>query len=144
MKRNKSYYENVDCERNWVLIDAKDQILGRLATTISDIVRGKNKPTYTPSINMGDFVVVINADQVSVTGNKETDKFYYRHSGFPGGLTETSLGEQRSKDSRKIILSAVKGMLPKGRLGRTLLTKVKVYSDSSHPHDAQLNIKGEK
>ena len=92
MKRNKSYYENVNCERNWVLIDAKDQVLGRLATTISDIVRGKNKPTYTPSINMGDFVVVINSDSVAVTGSKESDKIYYRHSGFPGGLTETSFG----------------------------------------------------
>ena len=141
MKRNKSYYENVNCERNWVLIDAKDQVLGRLATTISDIVRGKNKPTYTPSINMGDFVVVINSDSVAVTGSKESEKTYYRHSGFPGGLTETSLGEQRAKDSRKIILNAVKGMLPKGRLGRTLLTKVKVYTDSNHPHEAQLNTK---
>ena len=92
MKRNKSYYENVNCERTWVLIDAKDQVLGRLATTISDIVRGKNKPTYTPSINMGDFVVVINSDSVAVTGSKESDKIYYRHSGFPGGLTETSFG----------------------------------------------------
>ena len=144
MKSQSSYYEKGDDSREWSLIDADGQVLGRLASKIANVLRGKNKPTYTPSVNMGDFVVVINSDKVVVTGKKETDKFYHRHSRYPGGLTSVSFKEQVAKDSTKVILSAVKGMLPKGRLGRTLLTKVKVYSGSEHPHQAQLShTKGE-
>ena len=144
MKSQSSYYEKGDDNRQWSLIDADGQVLGRLASKIANVLRGKDKPTYTPSVNMGDFVVVINSDKILVTGKKETDKFYHRHSGFPGGLTSVSFKDQVAKDSTKVILSAVKGMLPKGRLGRTLLTKVKVYSGAEHPHEAQLShTKGE-
>ena len=140
MKREyKSYHATKadEVKRNWVLIDAKDLILGKLAVRIADTVRGKNKPDFTPSMDTGDFVVVINADQIRVTGGKETKKKYYRHTGYPGGLKVDTYEELKAKGADRLIMAAVKGMLPKNRLGRKLRTKVKIYSGSEHPHIAQ-------
>ena len=127
-----------DIQRDWYIVDADKKTLGRLASEIAQVIRGKKKPFYTPNLDMGDFVVVINAEKVSVTGNKEEQKKYFSHSGFPGGDKETSLSSLRSKQPEKIIYNAVKGMLPHNRLGRQLLTHLKVYKGSSHPHAAQL------
>lgn len=124
-------------ERNWVLIDAKDQILGRLAVEVASILRGKTKPTFTPSVDMGDFVVVVNAEKVRVTGKKLTDKVYSRHTGYPGGLRQETLGQVLAKHPERAVERAVKGMLPKNKLGRQLFTKLKVYVGPSHPHEAQ-------
>lgn len=138
MKQQKSYYAKpTDIERKWYIVDATDKILGRLASEVAGVLRGKNKATFTPSVDVGDFVVVINSDKIKVTGAKETDKKYYHHTGYPGGIKETSLAAQREKDSSKIIYSAVKGMLPSNRLGRQMLKKVKIYTGAEHPHDAQ-------
>jgi large subunit ribosomal protein L13 len=138
MKKQASHYATNDTiTKNWVLIDATDQILGRLAARVAKIARGKEKPDFTPSMDTGDFVIVINADKIRVTGKKLTDKVYYRHTGYPGGLKETVLKDQLSKDSTKVIMDAVKGMLPSNKIGRAILKNVKVYSGSEHPHDAQ-------
>ncbi len=126
-----------DRERNWVLIDAEGKNLGRLATQIATILRGKNKPTFTPHCDVGDFVVVVNAEKISVTGNKRNDKKYYRHSGYPGGLKERTLSEMLAKRPEEVIRKAVKGMLPRNRLARKQLTKLKVYAGPEHPHAAQ-------
>ena len=123
--------------RNWYIVDADGQILGRLASEVAQIIRGKKKPFFTPHMDMGDFVVVINAEKVKVTGNKERDKSYFRHSGYPGGVTQINLRKVRQKFPEKIITNAVKGMLPHNRLGRKLLTHLKVYSGELHPHAAQ-------
>ena len=123
--------------RNWYIVDADGQILGRLASEVAQIIRGKKKPFFTPHMDMGDFVVVINAEKVKVTGNKEKDKTYFRHSGYPGGVTQINLRKVRQKFPEKIITNAVKGMLPHNRLGRKLLTHLKVYSGELHPHAAQ-------
>ena len=123
--------------RNWYIVDADGQILGRLASEIAQIIRGKKKPFFTPHMDMGDFVVVINAEKVKVTGNKERDKSYFRHSGYPGGVTQINLRKVRQNFPEKIITNAVKGMLPHNRLGRKLLTHLKVYSGELHPHAAQ-------
>ena len=123
--------------RNWYIVDADGQILGRLASEIAQIIRGKKKPFFTPHMDMGDFVVVINAEKVKVTGNKERDKSYFRHSGYPGGVTQINLRKVRENFPEKIITNAVKGMLPHNRLGRKLLTHLKVYSGELHPHAAQ-------
>ena len=123
--------------RNWYIIDADGQILGRLASEVAQIIRGKKKPFFTPHMDMGDFVVVINAEKVKVTGNKEKDKTYFRHSGHPGGVTQINLRKVRQKFPERIITNAVKGMLPHNRLGRKLLTHLKVYSGELHPHAAQ-------
>ena len=123
--------------RNWYIIDADGQILGRLASEIAQIIRGKKKPFFTPHMDMGDFVVVINAEKVKVTGNKEKDKTYFRHSGYPGGVTQINLRKVRQNIPERIITNAVKGMLPHNRLGRKLLTHLKVYSGELHPHAAQ-------
>lgn len=123
-------------QRNWFVVDAEGVTLGRLATTVAATLRGKHKPTYTPHVDTGDFVVVINADKVRVTGNKETQKNYYRHSMYPGGLTTTSLKEMRAKFPERIIESAVRGMLPGSNLGRQQLKKLKVYAGPNHPHEA--------
>ena len=123
--------------RNWYIIDADGQILGRLASEVAQIIRGKKKPFFTPHLDMGDFVVVINAEKVKVTGNKERDKSYFRHSGYPGGVTQINLRKVRENFPEKIITNAVKGMLPHNRLGRKLLTHLKVYSGELHPHAAQ-------
>ena len=123
--------------RNWYIVDADGQILGRLASEIAQIIRGKKKPFFTPHMDMGDFVVVINAEKVKVTGNKERDKSYFRHSGYPGGVTQINLRKVRQSFPERIITNAVKGMLPHNRLGRKLLTHLKVYSGEVHPHAAQ-------
>ncbi|WP_313792224.1 50S ribosomal protein L13 [Fundicoccus culcitae] len=126
-----------EVERNWVLIDATDVPLGRLSTVVASILRGKNKPTYTPHVDTGDFVVVINADKVILTGNKAEDKMYHRYTGYRGGLKSISAGELREKNSRKLIELSVKGMLPDNRLGRKQFTKLNVYSGAEHKHEAQ-------
>ena len=123
--------------RNWYIVDADGQILGRLASEVAQIIRGKKKPFFTPHMDMGDFVVVINAEKVKVTGNKERDKTYFRHSGYPGGVTQINLRKVRQNFPERIITNAVKGMLPHNRLGRKLLTHLKVYSGELHPHVAQ-------
>ena len=123
--------------RNWYIVDADGQILGRLASEIAQIIRGKKKPFFTPHMDMGDFVVVINAEKVKVTGNKEKDKTYFRHSGYPGGVTQINLRKVRQVFPERIITNAVKGMLPHNRLGKKLLTHLKVYSGELHPHAAQ-------
>ena len=122
---------------DWYLIDAKNQILGRLASQAAQLLRGKNLPNFTPHMDMGNFVIIINADKVKVTGNKESDKTYFRHSGYPGGVTEINLKKVRKEQPDKIINDAVKGMLPQNRLGRKLLTHLKIYSTELHPHKAQ-------
>ena len=127
-----------EINREWFIVDAEGQTLGRLASEIAQIIRGKKKPFYTPHMDMGDFVVVVNAEKVKVTGNKEKDKSYFRHSGFTGGVTQISLLKVRQDFPERIITNAVKGMLPHNRLGRQLLTHLKVYSGTEHPHAAQL------
>ncbi len=126
-----------DIERKWYLIDAEEKILGRIASKIATILRGKHKPSYTQHLDTGDFVVVINANKVKVTGNKYNDKVYKSYSGYPGGLKERTFKEMMKKSPEKIIFSAVKGMLPKNKLGRKMLKKLKVYSGSEHLHAAQ-------
>jgi large subunit ribosomal protein L13 len=134
----KTYVANPqDRERNWLIVDAEGQTLGRLATQIADALRGKRKPTYTPHIDTGDFVVVVNAEKVAVTGNKLDQKRYYRHSGYPGGLRSRTLREQLDRRPTEVIRTAVKGMLPRNRLARQQLTKLKIYAGPEHPHDAQ-------
>lgn len=126
-----------EIERQWFVVDATDQTLGRLASKIAPILKGKHKPIYTPHLDCGDFVVVINADKVRVTGRKLDQKMYHRHSGYPGGLTSITLRSQLARFPERVIQSAVKGMLPKNRLGRRMMKKLKVYASDSHPHQAQ-------
>jgi large subunit ribosomal protein L13 len=124
-------------ERNWLVVDATGQTLGRLATQIADALRGKNKPEYTPHVDTGDFVVVVNAEKISVTGNKRANKKYYRHTGYPGGIKERTLNDMLERRPEEVIRIAVKGMLPKNRLARRQITKLKVYAGPDHPHVAQ-------
>jgi large subunit ribosomal protein L13 len=124
-------------ERNWVLVDASGKTLGRLATRIADTLRGKRKPEYTPHIDTGDFVVVVNAEKIAVSGNKREQKLYYRHSGYPGGLRTRTLEEMLERRPEEVIRLAVKGMLPRNRLGRQQLRKLRVYAGPEHPHEAQ-------
>jgi len=124
-------------ERNWLVVDATGQTLGRLATQLADTLRGKRKPEYTPHCDVGDFVIVVNAEKVEVTGKKRSDKLYYRHSGFPGGLRTRTFEEMMARRPEEIIRLAVKGMLPRTRLGRAQLRKLKVYAGPEHPHVAQ-------
>jgi len=126
-----------EIEREWFLVDAEGQTLGRLATRIADTLRGKGKPRYTPHVDTGDFVVVVNAEKVAVTGNKLDDKRYYRHSGYPGGLRSRTLREQLDRRPEEVIRKAVKGMLPRNRLSRAQLRKLKIYAGPEHPHVAQ-------
>jgi large subunit ribosomal protein L13 len=126
-----------DRERNWLLVDAEGQTLGRLATQIADALRGKRKPTYTPHVDVGDFVVVVNAEKIAVTGTKLRDKMYYRHSGHPGGLKKRTLSDMLQRRPEEVIRLAVRGMLPKNRLARKQLTKLKIYAGPEHPHEAQ-------
>jgi large subunit ribosomal protein L13 len=126
-----------DRERNWLLIDADGQTLGRLATQIADALRGKRKPIYTPHVDTGDFVVVVNAEKISVTGNKLQAKRYYRHSGYPGALRSRTLQEMLDRRPEEVLRLAVKGMLPRNRLARKQLTKLKIYAGPEHPHAAQ-------
>ena len=134
----KTYYAKPnEVERAWVLIDAENQVLGRIAVEAAKILRGKNKPQYTPHVDTGDFVVIINAEKVRVTGNKATDKRYYRHSGYPGGLKSESFNEAIAKHPERVLEHAIKGMLPKNTLGRAMGKKLKVYAGPKHPHTAQ-------
>lgn len=126
-----------DISRDWLLIDATDKVLGRLAVEIAKRLRGKHKPIYTPHVDTGDFVVVVNAEKIRVTGNKAKDKIYYRHSGYPGGLYETNFGKMHARFPTRPLERAVKGMLPKGPLGYAMLKKLKVYHGAQHPHAAQ-------
>ncbi|MBT8447804.1 MAG: 50S ribosomal protein L13 [Gammaproteobacteria bacterium] len=124
-------------KRDWFVVDATDKVLGRLATELARRLRGKHKAQYTPHMDTGDYIVVVNADKIRVTGNKETDKKYYRHSGYPGGIKEMTFEKLREHAPERIIQQAVKGMLPKGPLGREMLRKLKVYAGSDHQHMAQ-------
>ena len=121
----------------WLLVDAEGQTLGRTASGIANRLRGKHKAEFTPHVDTGDYVVVINADKIHVTGNKVRDKMYYRHSGYPGGLKEASLGEMMQKSPEDVVRLAVKGMMPKNRLSRAMLSKLKIYTGGEHPHSAQ-------
>jgi len=127
----------VEAAREWYVVDATGQTLGRLATQIAMVLRGKHKPMFTPGLDCGDFVIVINADKVRVTGRKLDQKFYYRYSGYPSGLSEISLREQLDKHPERVIEAAVKGMLARNRLRRQLIKKLKVYAGPEHPHQAQ-------
>jgi large subunit ribosomal protein L13 len=126
-----------EVERRWYLVDADGKTLGRLATRIADTLRGKDKPQYTPHVDTGDFVVVVNAEKITVTGKKLDDKIYYRHSGYPGGIRSRTLREELERRPTEVIRKAVKGMLPRNRLARAQLTKLKVYAGPEHPHEAQ-------
>jgi large subunit ribosomal protein L13 len=123
--------------REWYLVDAEGKTLGRLATQIADTLRGKRKPQYTPHVDTGDFVIVVNAEKIHVTGNKLDQKRYYRHSGYPGGLRSRTLREQLERRPTEVLRVAVKGMLPKNRLARQQITKLKIYAGPEHPHEAQ-------
>ena len=126
-----------DITHEWLIIDATDIVLGRLAVQTANLLRGKHKAIFAPHVDTGDFVIIVNAEKVSLSGTKKTTKMAYRHSGYPGGLTATPIGELLEKDARKAIEKAVWGMLPKNRLGRQMLKKLKVYSGPNHPHQAQ-------
>ena len=129
--------KGAEVRREWLLIDASDQTLGRLASEIASILRGKHKVNYSANLDMGDYVVLVNASKIVVTGNRLDDKMYRRHTGYPGGLVEIPLKTMLEKHPDRVIKLAVKGMLPKTKLGRSMLSKLKVYSGSDHPHDAQ-------
>jgi len=126
-----------DLQKNWYVVDLEDKVLGRAATQIATVLRGKNKAIFTPSVDTGDFVIVLNAEKVRLTGNKLSQKMYYRHSGFTGGLTATSADKMLEKKPEELIKKAVKGMLPKNKLGRQMFKKLKVYCGTDHPHQAQ-------
>jgi large subunit ribosomal protein L13 len=126
-----------EVERRWYVVDANGQTLGRLATRIADALRGKDKPQYTPHVDAGDFVVVVNAEKITVTGKKLDQKVYYRHSGYPGGLRQRTLREQLDRQPTEVLRKAVRGMLPRNRLARAQLTKLKIYAGPDHPHEAQ-------
>ncbi len=124
-------------ERKWYVVDAEGQTLGRLASEVASILRGKHKPTYTPHVDTGDYVIIVNAEKIQLTGNKLNDKIYYRHSGHPGGLKQRTANEMRSKYPEQMLEIAIKGMLPKNSLGRQMFKKLHVYAGSEHPHQAQ-------
>ena len=126
-----------EVQRNWFVIDATDKVLGRVATEVAHRLRGKHKPEYTPHVDTGDYIIVINAAKLRVTGAKNTDKKYYRHSGYPGGIDETTIEKMQQRFPGRALEKAVKGMLPKGPLGYAMIKKLKVYADASHPHSAQ-------
>lgn len=126
-----------EVQRGWFVIDAQDKVLGRVAAEVARRLRGKHKPEFTPHVDTGDFIIVVNAAKLRVTGNKAVDKKYYRHSGFPGGIYETSFGKMQQRAPGRALEKAVKGMLPKGPLGYAMIKKLKVYAEDSHPHAAQ-------
>ena len=140
MMKNSYMQKKETVERNWYIIDAENVNLGRLATRVADVLRGKHKPTYTPNIDCGDYVIVVNASKVNLTGNKLNDKIYYNHSGYTGGLRERTAKEMRENYSVEMIERAVKGMIPHTRLGRQVAKKLFVYEGASHPHMAQKPI----
>jgi large subunit ribosomal protein L13 len=126
-----------EVSRDWYLVDVNEKVLGRVATQIANVLRGKNKPIYTPSVDTGDFVIVVNAEKIVLTGNKLADKMYYNHSGYPGGLKSTSAAKLLEKKAAELIRQAVKGMLPKNKLADHMLKKLKIYVGSAHPHSSQ-------
>ena len=126
-----------DIDRRWHVIDASDVVLGRLASQTAQLLRGKHKPTYAPHMDMGDFVVIVNAEKVALTGNKRDDRYVYHHSGYPGGLKKRTVGEEIERFPSRLVEKAIKGMLPKNRLGRAMASKLKVYAGPEHPHSAQ-------
>lgn len=126
-----------DISRDWYLLDAENVVLGRVATRIADMLRGKNKPTFAPSVDTGDFVIVVNAEKIALTGSKLSDKIYYSHSGYPGGIKSISAGKLLEKKAEELIRKAVKGMLPKNKLASQMLKKLKIYAGPAHPHKAQ-------
>ena len=126
-----------DVTRDWYLVDVDSKVLGRVATQIANVLRGKNKPTFTPSVDTGDFVIVVNAEKIALTGKKLSDKTYYSHSGYVGGLKEISAGKLLDKKPEDLLKKAVKGMLPKNKLARHMLKKLKIYAGEAHPHAAQ-------
>ncbi|MGE5666358.1 MAG: 50S ribosomal protein L13 [Betaproteobacteria bacterium] len=126
-----------EVKRDWFVVDASDKVVGRLASEIAARLRGKHKPEYTPHVDTGDFIVVVNAAKLKMTGNKPEDKRYYRHSGYPGGVTETTFAKMQERFPGRALELAVKGMLPKGPLGYAMIKKLKVYADQQHPHTAQ-------
>jgi large subunit ribosomal protein L13 len=137
MKKTTVSAREQDIQKDWYIVDAQGQTLGRLASQIATILRGKHKPLYTPHVDCGDYVVVVNAEKIHVTGQKMTQKNYYRHSGYPGGLKTITLRDQLQKFPTRVIEAAVRGMLPKNRLGRRMFKKLKVYAGPAHPHEAQ-------
>lgn len=132
------YFTREDANQVWYVVDAKDKVLGRLATKVAEVLRGKHKPTFTPNADIGDFVIVVNAEKVKLTGKKKTEKTYYRHTGYMGGLKSTTPEKVLAKHPERLVEWAVRGMLPKTRLGDRLFTKLKVYAGPEHPHKAQL------
>ena len=143
MMKNSYMQKKEEVVRNWYVIDAEDVVLGRLASHVANILRGKHKPTYTPNIDCGDYVIVVNASKVNLTGNKLTDKIYYDHSGYTGGLRERTAREMVENYPVEMVERAVKGMLPKNRLGRQMFKKLFVYAGEEHPHTAQRPVKME-
>ena len=134
-------YKNTDLDEKWLLLDAKDETLGRLSSRIASILMGKNKAQYTPHNDLGDYVVVVNAEKIRVTGNKDIQKKYYKHTGYPGGLKSSTFSEIIEKNPENLILKAVKGMLPKNKLSSSMISKLKVYEGDNHPHAGQNPIK---
>jgi large subunit ribosomal protein L13 len=134
-------YKNTDLEKKWLLLDASDKTLGRLSTKVAFILMGKDKAQYTPNSDTGDYVVIINAEKIKITGNKDTQKNYYRHTGYPGGLKSTTFLDMIEKKPEEIIFKAVQGMLPKNKLSKTMISKLKVYEGENHPHVGQNPIK---
>jgi large subunit ribosomal protein L13 len=129
--------KQAEIKRDWYVVDAEGETLGRLASRIAPILKGKHKPIYTPHLDCGDFVIIVNAEKVRVTGRKLDQKLYHRHSGYPGGLKSISLRNQLDKHPERVLQSAIRGMLPKSKLGRRMIKKLKVYAGDTHPHDAQ-------
>ena len=134
-------YKNTDLDKKWLLLDARDETLGRLSSKIASILMGKNKAQYTPHNDLGDYVVVVNAEKIKVTGNKDIQKKYYKHTGYPGGLKSSTFSEIIEKNPENAILKAVKGMLPKNKLSSSMISKLKVYEGDNHPHAGQNPIK---
>ena len=134
-------YKNTDLDKKWLLLDARDETLGRLSSKIASILMGKNKAQYTPHNDLGDYVVVVNAKKIRVTGNKDIQKKYYKHTGYPGGLKSSTFSEIIEKNPENLILKAVKGMLPKNKLSNSMISKLKVYEGDNHPHAGQNPIK---
>ena len=137
-------YKRTDIQESWILLDARGKTLGRFATEVANILSGKNKPEYTPNADLGDYVIVVNANEINVTGKKLDQKMYYRHSGYPGGIKSKPLRDVMENTASEVIKSAVKGMLPKNKLGRKMFSKLKVYDDDQHPHAAQKPVILEK
>ena len=134
-------YKNTDLDKKWLLLDARDETLGRLSSKIASILMGKNKAQYTPHNDLGDYIVVVNAEKIRVTGNKDIQKKYYKHTGYPGGLKSSTFSEIIEKNPENLILKAVKGMLPKNKLSNSMISKLKVYEGDNHPHAGQNPIK---